>query len=167
MSSAESAAQAQVQAQKQAFIEKQVPAAREMNRQYGVKASLSLAQAILESDWGQSQLASKYHNLFGIKAEATQPSVVLTTQEYVAGEWQTVHGRFAAYSSDEASMKAHALLFVNGTTWQPTLYHAVLAAKTATEAVNAVAAAGYATDPGYAGKLLSLIDQYQLTQYDL
>lgn len=53
--------------QKRQFIEKILPAAQQQQRENHILTSITLAQAALESDWGQSELASKYHNLFGIK----------------------------------------------------------------------------------------------------
>ena len=151
-------------AKKQAFIDKLAPYAQELQQVYGVMPSITLAQAILESDWGDSTLAAKYHNLFGIKA--TTGGVVLTTQEYLNGKWHTVNGRFAVYASDQASMKAHALLFVNGTAWNAKQYADVLAAKTYQQAATALHTDGYATDPDYPTKLVKLIQEWQLDQYD-
>lgn len=52
---------------KQNFIKQLAPIAQAEQRQYGVLASITLAQAALESDWGKSELSAKYNNLFGIK----------------------------------------------------------------------------------------------------
>ena len=57
-----------------------------MQNTYHVYASITIAQAILESQWGTSQLASQYHNLFGIKGRGTN-SRVMTTKEYINGKW--------------------------------------------------------------------------------
>nr|AIA90369.1 glucosaminidase [uncultured Lactobacillus sp.] len=57
---------------KKAFIEQILPAAQQQQEQHHILTSITLAQAALESDWGQSQLASKYHNLFGIKKAIKQ-----------------------------------------------------------------------------------------------
>lgn len=151
---------------KQAFIDRLAPYAQELQQTYQVLPSITLAQAILESNWGQSTLAKDYHNLFGIKATDPNASQLMTTKEYVNGKWITIRARFAVYSSDEGSMKAHALLFVNGTRWNPRQYQDVLAAKDYAQAAAALHKDGYATDPDYAAKLINVIKTWHLDQYD-
>lgn len=153
-------------AQKRAFIKQLAPYAQELHAQYGVLPSITLAQAILESDWGQSTLAKDYHNYFGIKSTDPARSQELTTQEYVNGRWITIKARFAVYPNVNASLKAHALLFVNGTSYNPHQYKDVLAAKDYVTASNALKTDGYATDPDYPAKLQRLIKQWDLAQYD-
>lgn len=116
-------------AKKEAFIKRLVPTAQAMQKQYGVLTSITLSQAILESDWGTSTLAKDYHNLFGIKGTDPATTKVLRTKEYVNDKWITVNGRFRVYSDDAASIRDHALLFVNGTDWNPQQYATVRAAK--------------------------------------
>ncbi|MCI1700304.1 glycoside hydrolase family 73 protein [Liquorilactobacillus nagelii] len=151
--------------QKRQFIEKILPAAQQQQRENHILTSITLAQAALESDWGQSELASKYHNLFGIKN--TQSSAkLLTTGEYVNGQWITVTARFAVYQNWNESIAAHSKLFTNGTDWDRQHYQAVLAAKNYQQAAQALQQHGYATDPSYAQKLIELIQEYQLNKYD-
>lgn len=83
-----------VRQQKIDWINQLAPYARQMQEKYGVIASISIAQAILESDWHTSTLATQYNNLYGIKADANQKSVVLPTQEFENGQWVTIQGRF-------------------------------------------------------------------------
>lgn len=64
-------------------------------------------------------------------------------------------------------MKDHTLLFVNGVDWDPYLYRGVLLADNYRSAAKSLEAAGYATDPGYAQKIISVIETYELYQYDL
>lgn len=151
---------------RQAFIDRLVPPAQEAYQTYGVLPSISLAQAILESNWGLSLLSAQYNNLYGIKAGPDQASVGLETQEYLDGQWVTIIGDFRVFASWEESVEAHALLFVNGVNWNPQLYHPVLAANDYQQAAYALQEAGYATDPGYAQKLIALIKEYHLNQYD-
>ncbi|MBD5069739.1 glycoside hydrolase family 73 protein [Ligilactobacillus apodemi] len=149
---------------KQSFIKKLVPVAQAEQRQYGVFTSITLAQAALESDWGQSELSAKYNNLFGIKSSTGS---LMTTQEYVNGEWVTIKDTFAVYNSWDDSVKAHTQLFVNGTAWNSDHYGSVLRATSYEQAAQALQQQGYATDPDYAQKLISLIKEYNLHQYDL
>lgn len=153
-------------AKKKAFIKRLVPTAQTMQKQYGVLTSITLAQAILESDWGTSTLAKDYHNLFGIKGTDPATTKVLRTKEYVNDKWITVDGRFRVYSDDAASIRDHALLFVNGTDWNPQQYATVRAAKDYKTFASALQTDGYATDPDYPQKLIHLIEAWNLTQYD-
>lgn len=156
-----------VRQQKIAWINQLAPYARLMQEKYGVIASISIAQAILESDWHTSTLSTQYNNLFGIKADAGQKSVVLPTQEFQNGEWVTIQGRFAAYDSWQESMKAHAELLYHGTSWNAAQYQHVLAAKDYQAAANALTKDGYATDPTYAEKLISIIQTWHLSRFDV
>lgn len=150
----------------QQFIERLVPHAQELQDGYGVLPSIILGQAILESNWGKSTLASKYNNLFGIKAYGDQKKVSLETKEFVNEEWITIQGDFKMYDSWEQSMDDHTQLFVQGVDWNPALYEKVITATNYQEAAQALQEAGYATDPGYAQKIIQVIETYQLNQYD-
>ncbi|MDG4617920.1 glycoside hydrolase family 73 protein [Enterococcus lactis] len=150
----------------QQFIERLVPHAQELQDGYGVLPSIILGQAILESNWGKSTLASKYNNLFGIKAYGDQKKVSLETKEFVNEEWITIQGDFKVYDSWEQSMDDHTQLFVQGVDWNPALYEKVITATNYQEAAQALQEAGYATDPGYAQKIIQVIETYQLNQYD-
>ncbi|EPA8122372.1 glycoside hydrolase family 73 protein [Enterococcus faecium] len=150
----------------QQFIERLVPHAQELQDGYGVLPSIILGQAILESNWGKSTLANKYNNLFGIKAYGDQKKVSLETKEFVNEEWITIQGDFKVYDSWEQSMDDHTQLFVQGVDWNPALYEKVITATNYQEAAQALQEAGYATDPGYAQKIIQVIETYQLNQYD-
>lgn len=150
----------------QQFIERLVPHAQELQDGYGVLPSIILGQAILESNWGKSTLASKYNNLFGIKAYGDQKKVSLETKEFVNEEWITIQGDFKVYDSWEQSMDDHTQLFVQGVDWNPALYEKVITVTNYQEAAQALQDAGYATDPGYAQKIIQVIETYQLNQYD-
>ncbi|HGL5644164.1 TPA: glycoside hydrolase family 73 protein [Enterococcus faecium] len=150
----------------QQFIERLVPHAQELQDGYGVLPSIILGQAILESNWGKSTLASKYNNLFGIKAYGDEKKVSLETKEFVNEEWITIQGDFKVYDSWEQSMDDHTQLFVQGVDWNPALYEKVITATNYQEAAQALQDAGYATDPGYAQKIIQVIETYHLNQYD-
>ncbi|GAA2909577.1 glycoside hydrolase family 73 protein [Enterococcus pseudoavium] len=150
----------------QAFIDQLAPHAKELQQGYGVLPSIILGQAILESNWGQSQLASQYKNLFGIKASGGQAKISLETKEYINEQWVTIKGDFKVYGSWEESLDDHTMLFVNGTNWNPQLYVGVLTATDYRQAAQALQTAGYATDPDYANKIIAVIETYNLEQYD-
>jgi flagellum-specific peptidoglycan hydrolase FlgJ len=156
----------QDQQAKQSFIKQVAPEAQAMQNTYHVCASVTIAQAILESQWGTSQLASQYHNLFGIKGTEPSNSRVLTTKEYINGRWIVTKGRFRVYDSWSDSIKDHTKLMLNGTDGNKDNYQAVVQAKNYREAAQALQKSGYATDPNYAKKLISVIQTYKLYNYD-
>ena len=151
---------------KQTFIKQVAPEAQAMQNSYHVCASVTIAQAILESQWGTSQLASQYHNLFGIKGTDLSNSKVLTTKEYINGRWIVTKGRFRVYDSWSDSIKDHTKLMLNGTNTNKENYQSVVKAKNYREAAHALQDSGYATDPDYAKKLISVIQTYKLYNYD-
>lgn len=140
-----------------------VTPAQEAQKKYGVPASISLAQAITESDWGQSELSQEHHNLFGIKDKNGKP---FKTKEYVNGKWITITDKFATYNSDGESVIRHAMLIKNGTSENKDRYKKVVTAKNYKDAAKALQDGGYATDPDYAEKLISVIQSYDLQTYD-
>lgn len=149
------------------FINELVPVAKELQQTYGILPSIILGQAILESDWGKSELSAKYNNLFGIKSfYSNDDSVKLTTKEYKDGKWIEIKANFKVYASWEDCMRDHTLLFVNGVDWDPYLYQGVLLASDYKTAAKALQASGYATDPGYANKIIEVIESNKLYQYD-
>lgn len=124
----------------------------------GMPAELILAQAALESGWGQRQIITASgddsHNLFGIKAGSHwrgATAEVLTT-EYVDGQAQKRLERFRVYPSFEEAMADHARLIGNNPR-----YAGVVAAPDARQAARALQQAGYATDPAYADKLIAVM----------
>lgn len=149
-----------------AWLKKIAPYAQRLQKKYGVLASITLAQAAHESNWNDSQLSSKYHNFYGIKASSGQAAIKLPTSEYIDGKWITANARFRVYTSWQASMLDHTLLLVNGTTENPNRYYRVLHARNYKIAAKALYQAGYATDPTYATKLIKIIEQYHLDRYD-
>jgi flagellum-specific peptidoglycan hydrolase FlgJ len=81
-------------------------------------------------------------------------------------QWITIQGDFKVYSTWEESLDDHTMLFVNGTNWNPQLYAGVLTATDYKQAAQALQTAGYATDPDYANKIISVIETYNLDRYD-
>lgn len=148
------------------FIAKIAPIAVEDMRRYGVPASLTIAQAILESNWGKSGLTQKANNLFGIKGTGTAGSITMPTVEYKGQTRYTTNAKFRKYHSWSESVEDHTRLIMNGTRDKPKRYHGVLWADYKT-AATAIWKGGYATDPNYPQKLISIIEKYDLDQYDL
>lgn len=150
---------------RQQFIEKIAPLAIADMKKTGVPASLTIAQAILESGNGNSTLTKQANNLFGMKGKGTAGSVTFPTREYVNGQWVTVQAQFRKYNNWSESIADHSNLFLNGVSWNRNLYRGVIGSDGIT-ASREVAKAGYATDPDYAEKLISIIQSNNLLKYD-
>ncbi|MED4570300.1 glycoside hydrolase family 73 protein [Brevibacillus agri] len=150
----------------QEFIAKVAPAAVADMKKTRIPASLTIAQAILESNWGKSGLAVNANNLFGIKGTGTAGSVSMPTTEYVGGKPITTNANFRKYNNWAESIADHSALILNGTRDKPTRYHGVLGADYKT-ACQKIKEGGYATDPAYSQKLINLIETYALHQYDV
>jgi flagellum-specific peptidoglycan hydrolase FlgJ len=145
----------------QAFISLVAPGAVAAQQRYGVPASVTIAQAIEESAWGQSSLAAGYHNLFGIKGTGPAGSVTLSTQEYQNGGWVTIDAQFAVYRNDAESIAGHAeLLATSG------YYVRAMADRAYPDAFANDLTGVYATDPDYGANLIALMKLYNLYQYD-
>lgn len=148
---------------RQSFIEAVASYAVPLQETHGIKPSIAIAQAIVESSWGQSGLSVRENNYFGIKGSASEPSYA--TLEY-DDEWIEIRASFRTYASMEESVLDYANLLSGGTAWNPDLYQPVIEAEDYKEAAHALKAAGYATDPTYPEKLIEIVEQYSLYQYD-
>ena len=94
----------------QAFISLVAPGAEAAQQRWGVPAAVTIAQAIDESAWGNSQLAAEYHNLFGIKGVGPAGSVDLPTSEFYNGQWVNIEAPFRVYHNVAESIADHAEL---------------------------------------------------------
>lgn len=131
-------------------------------KNYGVLPSITIAQAILESDWGRSQLSKKYQNYFGIKSfNKNEKRVIFSTTEYVNNKKVEIKDAFRAYDNMEQSVKSHGLLL--GTAPR---YKKVIQSSNYQEAAKMLYECGYATDPNYSDMIIELIQQYKLYKYD-
>lgn len=147
------------------FISKIAAAAMDDMRRTGIPASLTIAQAILESAWGESGLTQRANNLFGIKGKGPAGSVTMPTMEYSGGQWITVNAAFRAYHDWSESIADHSALILGGTRDKPNRYHGVLWVDYRT-ACQEIWRGGYATDPAYPQKLINLIEAHALWKYD-
>ena len=128
----------------------------EMQR-YGIPASITLAQAILESGSGQGRLARHARNHFGIKCHYDWEGDTITHDDDAKGEC------FRKYEHPEASFEDHSQFLVNRSRYA---FLFTLKAGDYKGWAYGLKKAGYATDPGYPQKLLLLIKKYELHQYD-
>jgi flagellum-specific peptidoglycan hydrolase FlgJ len=143
------------------FIMRMTTPAVESQRKSGVPASISIAQAALESAWGESGLVKAGNNLFGIKADSRWRGETLTlnTREFIRGQWVVVPALWRKYPTWQASIDDHAAFLKGNPRYQPCFQ-----CQTTEAFARALLKAGYATDPGYPEKLLSLISKHKLEQ---
>ena len=151
------------ESEKRAFIHKIGTALMGLDLQ-GLFPSVIIAQAALESNWGKSVLAAKYKNYFGIKVGKsgwTGKSVNMSTGEYQNGESLTVRSNFRVYSTVVESILDRNRLITG-----LDRYKAALSASTPEEQIKAIKAGGYATDPNYVQKVISIINSNNLKDWD-
>lgn len=126
-------------------------------KNYGIPASIILAQGILESGAGKGDLASRSNNHFGIKCHAGW------TGESVRHDDDAAQECFRKYDNPSESFKDHAL-FLTGRSRYAKLF--TLSKSDYKAWARGLRAAGYATDPKYPDKLISYIERYGLNEYD-
>lgn len=152
-----------------AFIEKISDNARDLGLKYDVFASVMIAQAILESGSGTSQLSvAPYHNLFGIKGTFKGSFVNFATQEDAgSGEMYSINAAFRSYPNYGESLGDYVTLIRSGIQGNENYYSTAWRsnAKNYLRAADALTGK-YATDTSYNRKISSLIAAYHLTQYD-
>ena len=141
------------------FMDTLAPSAQAASRTTGVPAELILSQAALETGWGKHEIAThngnNSHNVFGIKAgehwdgETTE----VVTHEYIDGRREKIVDSFRVYDSYEHAFTDYANLIGNNPR-----YAGVTQAHNAEQAARELQRGGYATDPRYADKLVSVMD---------
>jgi hypothetical protein len=146
--------------QKSAFFAMAVGPAQASQKETGVPASVTLAQAIIESGWGDSHMGDAW-NFFGIKAQGDEPFVVVRTREVVGGKDIFIDARFRRFASMKDCFRAHGLFLRDNPR-----YAKAFQTTDAESFAREIHKAGYATDPHYSDALISIIRQNNLTQYD-
>jgi hypothetical protein len=144
-----------------AFIEQIAPGAMATQQKYGVPASVTIAQAIDESGWGQSLLASQDHNLFGIKGSGPAGSDLLPTQEFIGGQLVDSTAPFRVYYDIGQSIEAHGKLLARSD-----YFTNAMANRHQPNAFAQALTGVYATDPSYGATLISLMQRYDLYRFD-
>lgn len=150
-------------AEKKAFIEKMWNAIKGLDLN-GLFASVLIAQAALESNWGTSDLSRKYNNYFGIKKHNWKgKTATFWTTEVKNGQKVRVQAEFRAYDT-----LAEGIADRNNFLRQNKRYalNGVFDAKTPQEQVQALKNAGYATATNYVSAIMSTINANNLTEYD-
>ena len=151
------------------FLNQIIPSATIIAAKNDLYASVMMAQAILESGWGTSALASApNYNLFGIKGNYNGESVNMGTLEDSGGQnYYPINAEFRKYPSYAESLQDYANLLANGTSWNPNYYAGAWKSNAASyQDATAYLTGRYATDTAYSAKLNRIIAQYGLDQYD-
>ena len=151
-------------AQAKQFIQLIAPIIQEVAKEKGYKVcSPIIAQACIESAFGTSKLASKWHNYFGMKCGSSWKgkSVNLATkEEYSVGTLTTIRDNFRAYDSMEAGVLGY-FDFI-----KTSRYANLKTAETPEEYLKRIKADGYATSSTYVNTNMSCINKYDLDKYD-
>lgn len=152
------------------FVSDIIKPVKEITQGKDLFASVMMAQAILESSYGNSKLGgAPNNNLFGIKGNYKGASIKSETKEFdsVSQKWLTIIQEFKKYPSHKESFADNADKILNGTTWDKLYYHGAWksVAKNYQNATQALTGK-YATDPDYGKKLNKIIIEWNLTQYD-
>ena len=146
------------------FVEQIAEYVKKYAVKYGIEVhSPIIAQAILESGWGKSALASKYHNYFGLKCGSSWSgkSVNMTTkEEYKVGTLTNIRDNFRVYDSMEAGVKGY-FVFIN-----KKRYANLKGVKSPEEYVRRLKADGYATSSKYVDNIMRVIRDNKLTRFD-
>ena len=146
------------------FIEKIAKYVKKHAYVYGIEVhSPIIAQAILESGWGKSCLASKYHNYFGLKCGSSWKGKsvnMATKEEYKVGTLTNIRDNFRVYDSMDAGVKGY-FDFIN-----TKRYANLKGVRSPKEYVKRIKADGYATCSRYVDNIMRVIHDYNLTRFD-
>ena len=149
----------------EAFVQKLLPHAQTASATTGIPARFMLGQAALETGWGRTEIrgpdGQNSHNLFGIKAGGAWKgrTVDIVTTEYVNGKPQKQVDSFRAYDSYADAFRDYANLLRSNARYQ----NVIVQGQDAAGFAQGLQQAGYATDPGYAQKLMGVIRLVETT----
>lgn len=149
---------------KEAFIQKVAEKVSKYAPLYGISVhSPIIAQAIIESGWGKSGLASKYHNYFGLKCGSSWKgkSVNMTTkEEYKVGTMTNIRDNFRVFDDFDDGIRGY-FEFIN-----TSRYKNLKGVKSPEEYVRRLKADGYATSSKYVDNVMRVIRDNKLTRFD-
>ncbi|WP_339726266.1 flagellar assembly peptidoglycan hydrolase FlgJ [uncultured Paraglaciecola sp.] len=151
----------------QSFIEQLYPAAQQAAEQLGIDPKALLAQAAIETGWGKHMIhntsGQNSHNLFGIKADRRWQGdrAMVDTIEFEQGVAATKKAPFRMYDSFADSMQDYVSFVQQNTRYE----EAVKQSQSPQDYFSELQKAGYATDPDYANKVISVFEGEQFKQY--
>ncbi|MHB9840492.1 flagellar assembly peptidoglycan hydrolase FlgJ [Paraburkholderia terrae] len=144
-----------------AFVDKLAAPAQAASAATGIPARFIIGQAALESGWGKREIrksdGTTSHNIFGIKAsdDWNGKTVATVTTEYINGRPQRVVEKFRAYDSYEEAMTDYASFLKSN----PRYAQVINSSRDVNGFAQGMQRAGYATDPHYAKKLISIMQK--------
>lgn len=159
------------------FIEKIAPIANRDMRKSGILASITIAQACLESAYGTSELAVNARNLFGMKCmlsgntwtsawDGVSEYRKCTREQNGTGSAYDIIAEFRKYSDMAASIRDHSLYLTQAMNGNRLRYEGLVGERDYRQAAAIIKNGGYATDTKYANKICQVIQKWDLTQYD-
>lgn len=159
------------------FIRKVGPLAKGNYKRTGILASVTMAQAILESGWGQSTLAENGNNLFGMKISLSGNNwsgsawdgvnyYAKKTYEYGSKGRYTITAKFRKYSCVEDSIEDHSAYLLGAKNGSKKRYAGITKTKSYKKQLQIIKNGGYATSGSYVNDLCKVIRTYNLTKWD-
>lgn len=163
--------------EQEVFIEKVGAMAKADMAKSGICAAITIAQAILESGWGKSELAVNANNLFGMKKSLSgntwggstwdgKSVYSKETKEVYASGPATVQADFRAYPDWQASVNDHSAYLAGAKNGSALRYAGLIGETDYKKAATIIKAGGYATAPDYVDKLCRIVEQYGLTKWN-
>lgn len=144
----------------------------------GILASISMAQFILESGYGKSELAQNANNCFGMKTslsgntwsgstwDGKSKFTKKTQEEYTKGEMTTIIAEFRKYSCIEDSIADHSAYLLGAKNGSKLRYDGLKGCTDYKKAAQIIKDGGYATSSTYVASLCSIVEKWKLTQFD-
>lgn len=158
------------------FIEYIGKLAKDNMKETGLLASVTIAQAILESAWGQSELSLKANNLFGMKASLSGNTwtsnwdgkiyAKRSNEEKTDGTIESILSDFRAYDSPQESIEDHSNYLLGAKNGSTLRYEGLKGERDYRKAITIIKNGGYATDSGYVDKICNIIEKYNLDVWD-
>ena len=159
------------------FLDLVGPKAVNDYKQSGILASITLAQACLESGFGTTELASKANNLFGMKVglsgenwgtcwDGKSKYTKVTQEQRADGSYYSIIADFRKYANIDLNIKDHSLYLANAKNGNQLRYKGLVGEKNYRQAAQIIKNGGYATSLTYVDKLCNLIERLNLTKYD-
>ena len=149
---------------KETFIQKVAEKVNKYAPLYGICVhSPIIAQAIIESGWGKSGLASKYHNYFGLKCGSSWKGKsvnMATKEEYKVGTMTNIRDNFRVFDDFDDGIRGY-FEFIN-----TSRYKNLKGVKSPEEYVRRLKADGYATSSKYVDNIMRVIRDNKLTRFD-
>lgn len=161
----------------ESIVEKLGPIFTEDQKKSGILASVSMAQFILESSYGKSELAQNANNCFGMKKSLsgnTWPGSVWDgsiyakkTKEFTDGQYITITADFRKYPSINDSIADHSAYLLGAMKGSVNRYAGLKGESDYRKALQIIKDGGYATSPNYVDNLCGVVEKWNLTRYDI